>query len=267
MQRGATAARLLRARGKAVVLATHPSRRELQALQHDDTIIACGGDGTVHAALQWAMRLGVNLAVLPAGHGNDIARSLGVADWTVDAHVARWLAEPVSIDVGYLPDRDEWFLGVLAAGFDARVNERANRMSGTGRYVRALFAELPGMSPIPYRIEIDGQRIDARGLLLCIGNGGFYGAGMSICPDADLTDGLFDIVFVQALRRIRFLALFGTVYRGTHVQRPEVLSLRGASVTIDAPDHMGYADGEPIGQLPLHVVVQPAALGSFPANP
>jgi diacylglycerol kinase (ATP) len=157
------------------------------------------------------------------------------------------------IDLGRVGDR--WFGTVLASGFDSRVNDRGNRMrwpTGRLRYDLAMISELAGFRPVPYRIRLDdGEVREVEATLVAVGNGSSYGGGMRICPDADLTDGLFDVTVVGDCGRATLLRVFPRVYRGTHVEHPKVTVLRAARVEIAAEGTTGYADGEPLGPLPL----------------
>jgi diacylglycerol kinase (ATP) len=156
-------------------------------------------------------------------------------------------------DLGQTGDR--WFGTVLASGFDSRVNDRGNRMrwpTGRLKYDLAMLAELAAFRPLPYRITLDdGEVREVEATLVAVGNGSSYGGGMRICPGADLTDGLFDLTVVGDCSRTTLLRVFPSVYRGTHVDHPKVTVVRAAKVEISAAGVTGYADGEPLGPLPL----------------
>ncbi len=96
-----------------------------------------------------------------------------------------------------------------------------------------------------------------------VGNGRTYGGGIPICPDADPADGLLDLVLVRPAGRLRLLRLLPRVYRGTHGGVPEVSIRRVRSVRLSSPGVTAYADGDPIGALPLTVDVVPGALTIF----
>jgi diacylglycerol kinase (ATP) len=156
-----------------------------------------------------------------------------------------------------------WFAGVLGAGFDALVNERANgwtRPRGRSKYVLAMLRELPVFRPRRYAIDLDGKRLDTAAMLVAVANGPSYGGGMRVAPDAELDDGLLEVMVVEPLSRARFLAIFPRVYAGTHVTDPRVSIRQGRRVTLDAPGIVAYADGERIGPLPLTCQVVPGAV-------
>ncbi|WP_314221930.1 diacylglycerol kinase [Streptomyces zaehneri] len=230
-------------------------------------LIAVGGDGLAHLALQAVAGTRTPLGLVAAGTGNDFARALGlpVRD---PAAAARLVADALKgarirdIDLGRVGDR--WFGTVLASGFDSRVNDRGNRMRwpvGRARYDLAMLVELAAFRPFPYRITLDDGAVrEVEATLVAVGNGSSYGGGMRICPGADLTDGLFDVTVVGDCRRTTLLRVFPKVYRGTHVDHPKVTVLRAAKVEIAAAGVSGYADGERLGELPLTARCVPGAV-------
>ncbi|MFI9753755.1 diacylglycerol kinase [Streptomyces collinus] len=223
-------------------------------------LIAVGGDGMASLALRAVAGTRTPLGLVAVGTGNDFARALGLPV-REPAAAGRMIADALKcgrirdIDLGQVGDR--WFGTVLASGFDSRVNDRGNRMrwpTGRLKYDLAMIAELAGFRPVPYRIRLDdGEVREVEATLVAVGNGSSYGGGMRICPGADLTDGLFDITVVGDCSRAGLLRVFPRVYRGTHVGHPKVTVLRAARVEIAAEDVTGYADGEPLGPLPLSV--------------
>jgi diacylglycerol kinase (ATP) len=244
-----------------------------------DALVVVGGDGMVHLGVNVVADTGVGLGVVPTGSGNDTARALGIPRGDPDAAVAVLLAAldhgPRVADAGLATAADgsrTWFLGALSAGFDALVNERANRLRwppGRARYVRALLVELLRLRRIRYRLEIDGVRADSEAALVCVANGPSIGGGMRVAPDALLDDGLFDVLVVQPLPRITFLRLFPSVYRGEHLRDPRVRVVRARRVHIDAEAVVGYADGERVASLPpdLELVGGAVALLAAPSAP
>ncbi|MFD3501084.1 diacylglycerol kinase [Streptomyces sp. NPDC058678] len=230
-------------------------------------LIAVGGDGMANLALQAVAGTRTPLGLVAVGTGNDFARALGlpVRD---PAAAGRLIADALKgarirdVDLGRADGR--WFGTVLASGFDSRVNDRGNRMrwpTGRLKYDLAMLAELAAFRPCPYRITLDDGGVrEVEATLVAVGNGSSYGGGMRICPGADLTDGLFDVTVVGDCSRTTLLRVFPTVYRGRHVDHPKVTVLRAAKVEIAAQGITGYADGEPLGPLPLTARCMPAAV-------
>ncbi|MFF3058869.1 diacylglycerol kinase [Streptomyces sp. NPDC057909] len=229
-------------------------------------LIAVGGDGMMSLALQAVAGTMTPLGVIAVGTGNDFARALGLPIRD-PAAAGRLAAEALKggairdIDLGRAGDR--WFGSVLASGFDSRVNDRGNRMRWVGgrfKYDLAMLAELAAFRTIPYRIRLDGgpvQEIEAT--LIAVGNGSTYGGGMRICADAVMDDGLFDVTVVGDCSRTTLLKVFPRVYRGTHLDHPAVTVHRVSSIELAAPSVTAYADGEPLGALPLTATCVPGA--------
>ena len=227
-----------------------------------DTLVAVGGDGLVSVAQQAVVGTDVRLGIVPCGTGNDAARALGLPLGDPAAAVDVVLAGRTrAVDLGRVAGRT--FLAVLSSGFDSRVNERANRMTwvrGPVRYRAAMLAELGVFRPVPYRIELDGEPLEVEAMLVAVGNGPSYGGGMRVCPAAELDDGLLDVTVVLPLAIGPFLRLFPSVYRGEHVHSAAVLTRQARRVSLAAEGMTAYADGEPVGPLPVSVEVVPAAL-------
>src|SRR6185295_8393678 len=113
----------------------------------------------------------------------------------------------VAIDLARTVGTDgetRWFGAVLAAGFDAIVNERANRMRwprGPRRYDLAIALEMARLRPRVYALEIDGEDRGFEGVLVAVGNCESYGGGLRILPGADPADGLLDVLVAAPFGR------------------------------------------------------------------
>lgn len=227
-----------------------------------DALVVCGGDGMVHLALQAVAGTDVPLGILPAGTGNDAARSVGIPRGDPAAAARRLLAwQPRAIDLARSGDR--WFVAVLAAGFDAVVNERANRMPwprGQMRYNLATLAELRTFEPLHYELDIDGDHVQLEAMLVAVGNGPSFGGGLRIAEGALLDDGLLDVIVIGPLTKPDLVRTYPKLFRGTHIHHPQFSRFRARKVTIACPGIVGYADGERYGALPLTIESVPAAL-------
>ncbi|MFF7257572.1 diacylglycerol kinase [Streptomyces microflavus] len=230
-------------------------------------LIAVGGDGLMSLALQAVAGTATPLGVVAVGTGNDFARALGlpIRDPAAAGRLAaRALKEENhrAIDLGRVGER--WFGSVLASGFDSRVNDRGNRMRFVGgrfKYDLAILAELAAFAPIPYRIRLDGgETREIEATLIAVGNGTTYGGGMRICAEAEMDDGLFDVTVVGECSRATLLKVFPKVYRGTHLGHPAVTVHRVSSIELAAAGVTAYADGEPLGPLPLTATCVPGAV-------
>jgi diacylglycerol kinase (ATP) len=240
-----------------------------------DAVVVAGGDGTVNLAIQEVAGSGVPLGIVPSGTGNDFAATLGLRELDATA-AADAIAGGVTraIDLARVTREDgstRYYGSVLASGFDSKVNDRANAMRwprGGSRYSIAILIEFLTLAGMPYEVQLelpDGTREQVRGdlVMATVGNGRTYGGGIPICPDADPADGLLDVVLVRPAGRLRLLRLLPRVYQGTHAGVPEVAMRRVRSVRLSSPGVTAYADGDPIGALPLTIDVVRGALTIF----
>jgi diacylglycerol kinase (ATP) len=153
---------------------------------------------------------------------------------------------------------------VVSAGFDAAVNERANRWRwarGKIRYQLAMLRELASFRAIDYTVTADGRRR----AVAAGGRAGFRRQrpvdrrGMRIVREAVLDDGHLDLSIVSRLSRAGLLAVFPKVFSGKHVGHPAVHFRRVRTVELAASNIVAYADGERIGALPMTIEVVPRA--------
>ena len=227
-----------------------------------DALVVCGGDGLVHLAVQALAETGIPLGIIPAGTGNDVARYLDLPRRDPVAAADRVIARRTrTLDLARSGSR--WFVTVMAAGFDAIVNERANAMRwprGQMRYNLATVAELRTFRPLPYTLDLDGatRRVDA--MLVAVGNGPSFGGGLRITEGALLDDGLLDVVIIKEMSRAKLVRTYPKLFSGTHTTVAEYEHHRVRRVTVAAPGIVAYADGERFGELPLTVEAAPGAL-------
>jgi diacylglycerol kinase (ATP) len=227
-----------------------------------DAVVVCGGDGMVHLAVQAVATTGIPLGIVPAGTGNDVARYFDIPRKDPAAAVDRVVAGATrTIDLAR--SGTAYFVTVLAAGFDAVVNERANRMTwpkGQMRYNLATLAELRVFEPLPYVLQLDDRQVSLEAMLVSVGNGPSFGGGLRITEGAVLDDGLLDVVIIKPMSKPQLVRTYPKLFRGTHVHHPAYEHHLVRSVTVAAPGIVTYADGERFGPLPLTVECAPGAL-------
>lgn len=277
----ARASARMRERGIRVTVLSGGSASETTELlraalrQRPDAVAVAGGDGTVHLAVQELAGGDIPLGIIPCGTGNDLARTLGVrelhpeaaADVIADGSIRRIDLARLTRDDGF----DRLFATVLASGFDARVNDRANRMRwprGRSRYTAAILIEFLRLRH--HSVALTAQTPDGGAFrvagpvtLVAVGNARSYGGGIPMCPDADPADGLLDLTVVQPVGRLQLLRLLPRAYRGTHTTLTQVSTLRVRSVRVGERGLNAYADGEAMGPLPVTVEIVAGALRVF----
>ena len=270
-----------RLRAVGVQVEEHPTRSledarlaACGAARTVDAVVAVGGDGTVGACAGGLADAGPGaraaLGVIPAGGGNDAARSLGLPPrdpLAAAALLPRLRRRPA--DLARVGERS--YLVVAGAGFDSEVNRVANQRlawaPGRARYAGALLVELVVGRPAGFRLTLDGQEHQLRAWFVAVANSQSYGGGMRIAPDARLDDGLLDVVVIGDIGRAEFLAAFPKVFSGRHVDHRAVTVHRARRVELAADRALAvYADGEPAGSLPAAFEVHPAAIGVMAAD-
>ena len=230
-----------------------------------DALVICGGDGMVHLGVQAVAETSTPLGIIPSGTGNDVARYFDIPrkDPVAAAEVVLG-GGTRTVDLARSGSR--YFVTVLAAGFDAIVNERANRMTwpkGQMRYNIATLAELRVFEPLPYILTLDDREISLDAMLVAVGNGPSFGGGLRITEGAVLDDGLLDVVIIKPMSKPNLIRTYPKLFKGTHIHHPQYEHHLVRSVTVAAPGIVSYADGERFGPLPLTVECAPGALTVF----
>lgn len=238
-------------------------------------VVAVGGDGTAHLAVQAVAGTRVPLGLVPLGTGNDLADAVGVpadpvaAARALLADLRHGRTTPIDavrvapVDAAGVAPVGSWFAAILSVGFDSAVNARANGMRwprGPRRYDLAILAELARLRTYRVTLDLDGTVVEIPALLVAVGNTRSYGGGMRMCPAADPTDGLLDVTVVEPVSRWELIRVKPRLYSGTHVDHPAVRTYRAAEIRIDAPGADVFADGEPGAPLPLRLTTVSGAL-------
>ncbi|GEP32396.1 diacylglycerol kinase [Nocardioides szechwanensis] len=227
-----------------------------------DALVVCGGDGMVNLGIQAVATTSTPLGIIPAGSGDDVARYFDIPRHHPLVAADRVVAGATrTIDLARCHGR--YFATVMAAGFDAIVNERANRMrwpKGQMRYNIATLLELRTFEPLPYTLDLDGTTLQLPAMLVAIGNGHSFGGGLRITEGAKLDDDLLDIVIIKPMSKLDLVRTYPKLFKGTHTTHPQYEHHLARKVTVAAPGIVAYADGERFGPLPLTIESVPGAL-------
>jgi diacylglycerol kinase (ATP) len=155
--------------------------------------------------------------------------------------------------------------GVGGIGFDSEVNAVSNRISryagGKAAYVLPVLLKTFTYQPKEITLQLDDERVQGKALMVAFGNIKSYGKGMQITPFAEPDDGLLDVCWVDPVGTFRLLRFFPTVFKGEHIEMPEVHYYRASAVQVETPAPMDfYGDGEYICKTPFTLRVLPQAL-------
>lgn len=244
-----------------------------------ERLLVAGGDGTMHHAVQALACSETALGLLPLGSGNDLAGTVR-APRRLEAAFREACEGPVRrLDLGRVRSRvggrsdGRWYAGVAGVGFDSEVShiaaERVTMLRGPLIYPWAVLRALVTYRPPLLTLESEpseggSRRVERRVTLVAFGNTHRFGGGMCIAPEAEPDDGLLDVVVVRAMPRRRLLRVFPRVYRGAHLNLPEVETFRTRHLRLWLEREMTvYGDGEPMTPVTgdgVEVRVVPGAL-------
>lgn len=239
----------------------HAQNAARAAADAGEVAVALGGDGLV-GALAGALRGAAPLGVLPGGRGNDFARAIGIPkDLRAACGVLAGGVER-SLDLGEANGRP--FASIASAGYDSDANRIANDarvLRGQLVYLYGALRALAAWRPARFTLRLDGEERRFEGYTVAAANSPFYGGGMRMAPNADMTDGMLDVICVEKNSKLRFLGNLPKVFAGTHVDVDGVASFRAREVEIaaDRPFDV-YADGDILTELPATARVVPGAL-------
>jgi YegS/Rv2252/BmrU family lipid kinase len=278
------AERALRARGMTVRRVDtrdleHARELAVEAAGRGETIVALSGDGMIGALADVLRGLPeAVLGVIPGGRGNDLARVLGIPDDREAAAAIIAAGHTRAVDLGIVDGGEQVngsgpggggraFVGIASAGFDSDANRIANEAPawlGGLVYVYGALGALISWKPARFEIELDppGERRVFTAFTVGACNSKTYGGGMRAAPDAMLDDGLLEVVVLESIGKLAFLTrILPKVFKGTHVREPCVSVFRAKEIALSADRAFTmYADGDPIGELPLRVRALPGAI-------
>ena len=265
--------------------AGHAERLAADAGKDHDRVVAVGGDGTIQEVINGLLASSgaggrpPEMAIVPVGRGNDMARSVNLP---VDPMACLPIAlgavtRPFDVGLATSPDGSRRYFGAAGGvGFDAAVAytmavRRRFWMRGEPGYFLATLNELRRYRNSELSITLSGEGSDRvvsqRFLFVAFANGPFYGGGMKICPDAKTDDGWLDVCLVGDLSRLAALRELPGIYQAKHLRNPKVEIVHARRVRIEGtPATRVHLDGEPFGTVPVDVTLVPGALSVAVAN-
>lgn len=217
-----------------------------RAARSHDTVVACGGDGTVRQVVEGILGTGVQLGIVPMGSGNDLAGTMGIPG---DAFEALRLIShgPVrAMDLGRI--NGHCFVNTCGVGFDGLTNYYASRVSGrpgmTMYLGAALKACLKFRAP-EVRLQLDDRIIEGRKFMVTFANGRREGGGFHIAPEALLDDGQLHVLIVENIKSWRVPLLLPRFLNGTHMSIRETALYRTVEARLSTePSVAVHTDGE-----------------------
>jgi len=241
----------------------HANDEILRAAEAGEVPVVMSGDGLVGLAGGILAGSEVPLGIIPGGRGNDFARVLGIPTEPEDAVEVLATGTVRHVDVGEA--NGQRFLCIASIGFDSDANRIANNaklFKGNLVYAYAALRALVGWKSARFTVIVGEERVRFTGYSVAVANTSAYGGGMLVAPDADPSDGEFDIVMVGEVGKLRFLGNLPKVFKGTHIEQDEVRVFRAPYLDLEASRPFAvYADGEHLTDTPVSLRLLPRALG------
>ncbi len=264
-------------RGASIMVsrfAGHATELAREAAGKSSTLVACGGDGTLHEVVNAVVGLPVRIGILPAGSANDFLKTIRPSERDFQSAI-RSVASSSSrrVDLGLVDfggGRERYFVNSLGIGFTGRIARQvksASWLRGELSYAYALLSVLLGYAPLKMHIEIetpDGHiELDEAVFAFSVSNGAVEGGKFRIAPHADPADGLLDVCILRAIPKWRFPGYVLKYLRGSQIDDPRVLYCRATAVSVFMPDPDAmHMDGEVLGPVcgQLAISVSPQAI-------
>src|SRR4051812_44636653 len=242
---------------------SHATELARVAAERGEALVTLSGDGLIGSVVGALREVdGALLGVLPGGRGNDLARVLGIPQEAVPACQVIATGTPRPLDIGDVEGRS--FVGIASLGFDSVANKIANEAParlGNLVYAYGALRALASWHPATFTVDMDGASRTFAGWSVGACNSKAYGGGMYAAPDAELDDGLFDVVTCSETSKLGFIRVLKRIFKGTHIELPEIDVRRGAEVTVDSDRPFDiYADGDPVGRTPATMRLRPRCL-------
>ncbi len=246
-----------------------PEHAGLMALEQcenpPDVLAVCGGDGTLKEVVSSLPTPPFPIGIIPAGTENVLAREMGIPFEPADAIKVAIGGHVRRVDLGILGGRTQHrFLLMAGIGFDAHVvahvGPGSKRRLGKLAYLLTVLRSIPTYGFQEFRIKADETELTAASCV--VANASNYGGSLRLTPDADMADGLLEVLAIQRVPAAAFMMLllsarFGKTPAGSTVRR-----CKASRVHIEGPRGIWvHADGEPIGTLPVEISL---AKASFP---
>jgi diacylglycerol kinase (ATP) len=241
-----------------------------------ELVVSVGGDGTINEIVNGLHQAGGNkdivLGILSTGTGSDYIRTIGLSR-QYDEACTRFLKPiKITVDLGVVEYANKGktekrlFVNFAGMGFDAEIVRRTTQKykawGSLLAYLMGLLATVMSYRNRDIIVKADGNEVKQRVCTVIMNNGKYGGGGMLTAPDADISDGLLDVMTVGDISRPDLLYSLPKIYKGTHLTHPKVTMKKAREIEVSSLDGKMYlqADGELLGELPARFSVLPSAL-------
>jgi len=240
-----------------------------------ELIVSVGGDGTINEVVNGLYESGtindVALGIISTGTGSDYIRTIGVSPRYEEACRRLLAPDRLLVDLGIVEyssngsQAQRLFVNFAGLGFDAEVVRattlKFKALGGLPSYLLGLLTTLLSYRNRDISLKLDGNLHEKRVCAAVMSNGRYGGGSMFMAPDADVTDGLFDVLTIDDLSKPDLLWSLPRIYKGTHLTHPKVTMTRAREIEVESRQRMSLqADGELLGEAPARFRILPSAL-------
>ncbi|WP_449416747.1 lipid kinase [Phormidium nigroviride] len=231
-----------------------------------DLVIIGGGDGTLNAAIEGLIKTDLPLGILPLGTANDLARTLGIPTSLPEACQVIAAGQIRRIDLGWV--NGKYFFNVASLGLSVQITQRltkeVKRRWGILAYAATALQVIWQSRPFRAEIRVNNQSIRVKTIQIAIGNGRYYGGGMTVAEDATIDDQRLDLYSLETKHWWQIVALLPAMRQGNHALWPGVRALHGEEIEVrTSKSRRINTDGEITTHTPAIFRVIPKALAVF----
>ena len=228
-----------------------------------ELVIIGGGDGTLNSAIEGLIDTKLPLGILPMGTANDLARTLGIPTDLSAACQVIASGKTRLIDLGWV--NGQHFFNVASLGLSVQITKRLTKdikqRWGIFAYAFTALQTLWSARPFRAEIKVNNQSFNVRTLQIAIGNGRYYGGGMTVAEDATIDDKRLDLYSLETNNWWEIIALLPAMRQGNHTDLPNVRALHGQEFEVNTSKRRSInTDGEITTHTPAKFRVIPQAL-------
>lgn len=240
-----------------------------------ELVVSVGGDGTINEIVNGLYASGsikeVMLGIISTGTGSDYIRSIGLPRHFKEACQRLMNPRKLVVDLGVAEytsngrKAKRLFVNLAGLGFDAEVAKATTRrfkaLGSKPSYLAGLITTFLLYRSRRVSLTVDGRTEDRKVCTILVSNGKYGGGSMLVAPQADPADGFFDVLIIDELSKPDLLFSLPRIYMGTHLTHPKVTLKKARDVYIESIQQTSLqADGELLGETPVHFQVLPATL-------
>lgn len=229
-----------------------------------DTVISCGGDGTLNEVVNGIVGSGIKVGIFPLGTGSDFGKSVGIRDYESFLSSLN-SGKSIKVDIALSEFSDgnrRYFINSLEAGFGADVMQfvDSHRRLGKISFIVGILATIARLRKFDVEINIDSRRWAVRSMEIIVANGKYFGGGMLASPGSRVDDSILDVHILKPIGRLRTIIQLRELINGTYIEKGHSIEINGKSIEIDTMEILVEMDGEVAGKTPVKITLIPGAL-------